>query len=178
MLRSLRTAGIAGLLGILAPGMLVPMSGRATGTVDQKIVAGVIEPIAIGASGTVVDAKLDTGADTCSLDARNIQTFDRDGRKWVRFDVASRDGASETLEAPVVRTVRIKGDDRSRPRRPIVRLSICLGNVQREVEVNLANRRGYSYSALVGRNFLSGYIVVDSERERTTRPDCAATPRR
>jgi hypothetical protein len=173
MLRSLRAAGIAGLLTAL-----VPASGLASETMEQKLVAGVVEPIAVGASGIVVDAKVDTGADSCSLDARNIQTFARDGRKWVRFDLAGRDGRSETLEASLVRTVRIKGDDRSAPRRPVVRLALCLGNVRREVDVNLANRHGYHYPALVGRNFLAGYVLVDSGRERLTHPDCPAAPSR
>jgi len=158
--------------------MLVPTTGLAAEPVDQKITAGIVEPIAVGASGIVLDAKIDTGADSCSLDARNIQTFERDGRSWVRFDVTGRDGQSDTLEAPVVRTVRIKRGVGSSPPRPVVRLPVCLGSLQREVEVNLADRRRYAYPALVGRNFLAGYVVVDSGHERLTRPDCAAPPGR
>jgi hypothetical protein len=173
MLRSRRVARILCTLGTL-----VPISGIAAETVDQKIVAGIVEPIAIGASGVVMDAKIDTGADSCSLNAQNIQSFEKAGGKWVRFEVTGSDGRSETLEAPVVRTVRIKGDDRSTPRRPVVRLPICLGNVRREVDVNLANRERYKYPALVGRNFLAGYVVVDSARKRLTRPDCGPAPPR
>ncbi|MCG6875715.1 MAG: RimK/LysX family protein [Betaproteobacteria bacterium] len=173
MPRLLRMAGIARILCTL-----VPMTGFASETVDQKIVVGIVEPIAVGSSGIVVNAKIDTGADSCSLDARNIQTFERDGRKWIRFDVTSRDGRSDPLEAPLVRTVRIRGDDRSLPRRPVVRLPVCLGSVRREVEVNLADRRRYAYPALVGRNFLAGYVLVDSGRERLTHPDCSAAPPR
>lgn len=32
-------------------------------------------------------AKLDTGALTSSLDARNIHRYKKDGERWVRFDV-------------------------------------------------------------------------------------------
>jgi len=172
MLRAFRAAGI---LRILC--MLVPTTGLAAETVGPKLTAGIVEPIVVG-HGIVVDAKIDTGADSCSLDAKNIQVFEKDGGKWVRFDVTGRDGQSDTLEAPVVRTVRIKRGVGSSPPRPVVRLPVCLGSLQREVEVNLADRRRYAYPALVGRNFLAGYVLVDSGRERLTRPDCAAPPRR
>jgi len=167
----LRAFGAVGLFGLW--GMLLPVAGSASGSVEQKIVAGVVEPIAIGASGVIVDAKLDTGADSCSLHAVNIQDFERDGAKWVRFDVAGREGKHATIEAPVVRTVRIKRGVGSSPPRPVVRLSLCLANVRRDVDVNLTNRSRYAYPALVGRNFLSGYVLVDSARERTTQPECA-----
>jgi len=173
MLRPFRVAGITGLLlAFVAP------CAVSDETVAGKIVAGVIEPIAIGPSGFVIDAKLDTGADTCSLSARDLQPFERDGAQWVRFRVAGRDGQSETIEAPVVRTVRIKRENGSSPPRPVVRLPICLAGVQREVEVSLADRRRFAYPALVGRNFLAGHVVVDAARERITTPDCAPQSRR
>jgi hypothetical protein len=172
----LRSPYMMGLLGFW--GAILPVAAWGAETLQGKIVAGIVEPVAIGASGIVVDAKIDTGADSCSLDARNIQPFEKDGGKWVRFEVTGRDGRSETLEASLVRTVRIRGDDRNAPRRPVVRLSLCLGSVLRTVDVNLANRHGYSYPALVGRNFLAGRVVVDSGRERLTRPDCPAAPPR
>jgi hypothetical protein len=171
MLRAGRMAHILCTLGTL-----VPISGMTAEALDQKIVAGIVEPIAIGASGIVVDAKIDTGADSCSLNAQNIQSFEKDGVKWVRFEVTGRDGRSETLEAAVVRAVRIKRGVGSSPARPVVRLPVCLGGVQREVEVNLADRRRYAYPALVGRNFLAGYVVVDSARKRLTQPECGPAP--
>jgi hypothetical protein len=163
---------------LCALGALVPAVGVAAETMDPKIVVGIVEPIAIGASGIVVDAKIDTGADSCSLGAQNIQPFEKGGGKWVRFEVTGRDGRSETLEAPVVRTVRIKRGVGSSPARPVVRLPVCLGGVLRDVDVNLADRRRYAYPALVGRNFLAGYVVVDSARKRLTRPDCGPAPPR
>jgi len=78
--------------------MLVPAAGLAAETVEQKITAGIVEPIAVGSHGIVVDAKIDTGADSCSLDAKNIQEFEKDGARWVRFDVTGRDGQSDALQ--------------------------------------------------------------------------------
>jgi len=158
--------------------MLLPMIGFGSETMGEKIVAGVIEPVAIGTSGLLLDAKLDTGADSCSLHALNIQNFDRNGGKWIRFDVTNRDGRTETLEAPLVRTVRIKRRTGPALIRPVVRLRLCLGKLQREINVNLADRGHFKYPALIGRNFLAGYVVVDAALERTLQPDCAAAPRR
>ncbi len=156
--------------------MLLPVTGLGSETMSQKIVAGIVEPVAIGASRFVVDAKLDTGADSCSLHARNIQTFDRNGGKWIRFDVESRDRRTETLEAPLVRTAEIKRGTGTAPLRPVIHLRLCLGKIQREVEVNLTDRGRFKYPALIGRNFLAGFVVVDSERERMTQPDCSPAP--
>ena len=169
-------ARIARLIGIL--GAFVPMSGLALETVDQKIVAGAVEPIAIGASRVIVDAKMDTGADSCSLDARNIESFEKDGVKWVRFEVPARDGRTATLEAPLARTVRIKRGAGSSPPRPVVRLPVCLGNLQREVDVNLVDRERYRQKALVGRNFLAGYVIVDPAHRislGSKKADCKTT---
>ena len=55
-------------------------------------------------------AKLDTGALTSSIHAEEIELFERDSKKWVRFvfTVPGQENAPRTVvEAPLVRTVRI-----------------------------------------------------------------------
>ena len=38
----------------------------------------------------VMNAKMDTGALTSSLDAKGLTSFQRDGKDWVRFDVETQ----------------------------------------------------------------------------------------
>ena len=46
--------------------------------------------------GEVLKAKMDTGALTASLSAKDIETFTRDGEDWVRFRLATK-GASNKV---------------------------------------------------------------------------------
>lgn len=58
-------------------------------------------------------AKLDTGALTSSLDARNIHRYRKDGERWVRFDVVlptadSKAPVSVTFERKVLRLIKVR----------------------------------------------------------------------
>lgn len=76
-------------------------------------------------------AKLDTGALTSSLDARNIHRYRKDGERWVRFDVVlptadSKAPVSVTFERKVLRLIKVRGAGGS-DSRPVVAMDICLG---------------------------------------------------
>ncbi len=80
--------------------------------------------------GEVLKAKMDTGALTASLSAKDIETFTRDGDDWVRFRLATKDASNKVYEHKIARISKIKtrseededDDERSRP--PSVRWSI------------------------------------------------------
>ena len=57
---------------------------------------GRYEHIKVEEIGKILPAKMDTGAMTASLSARDIEQFKRDGEDWVRFRLAV-DGADDTL---------------------------------------------------------------------------------
>jgi hypothetical protein len=71
-----------------------------------------------------VAAKLDTGAKTASLSARDIKRFKRNGESWVRFYLAIDAAHSHPIERPLARVSKIKrraGDydpNQARPTRP------------------------------------------------------------
>ena len=56
--------------------------------------------------------------------------------------------------------------------RPVISLGICLGNIYRQVNVNLADRTNYNYTMLIGRDYLNGVYIVDVEIVHTTKPTC------
>lgn len=140
-----------------------------------KSVAGWVEHAVLLPKGLEVRAKLDTGARTSSLNAVDPVFFSRDGTRWVRFAVTSHAGRSAMLEQPIVRTSKIKRHFGRRQSRPVVRLDICVGHIHKEVEVNLVDRSGLNYQLLIGRNFLSGDIVVDAGRTYILAPACTAS---
>ena len=117
-------------------------------------------------------AKLDTGARSASINARNIEMFDRDGEPWVRFDVINKAGKAMALELPQYRDVTIKRHYGGKEERPVVLLDICIGKVRKVTPVSLSDRQGFLYPLLVGRRYLSGSFAVDARRKFTVEPEC------
>jgi len=133
--------------------------------------------------GQVLKAKMDTGALTASLSAKDIETFTRDGEDWVRFRLATKDASNKVFEHKIARISKIKSrsdeDDEDRDtteaaKRPVVDLELCLGNVKRTVEVNLTDRSSFNYPLLIGAKALRefGAAVNPARRYTADKPDC------
>jgi hypothetical protein len=139
----------------------------------ETAVAGWAERVMIGdAPGLSLRAKLDTGAETASLDAEDLRLYHRDGKPRASFTARNDNGQSARFDLPVVRTVQIRRHGGSAQARPVVRLAICLGRVLREAEVNLIDRTGFDYRMLIGRDFLAGKVVVDPAKVDLLPPNC------
>jgi hypothetical protein len=139
---------------------------------SETQIVGWIERVRLGTEGVVMLAKLDTGADTSSLHAKDIRWFSRDGADWVAFDVLGEDGRKVRFERRVERMVRIRRPGAEVQRRATILLGVCLGKVYRLTEVNLTDRSGMSHELLVGRRFLAPGFAVDSARTNTVEPVC------
>ena len=137
-----------------------------------KTTLGLIERVLILPEGLDVLAKVDTGAENSSIDTRDWQTFERDGRTWVRFGLRLDGGRTEILERPLYRMAAIRRAGAGTHERPVVLMTLCVDSNRREVEVNLSDRRHLTYRMLLGESFLSGVFVVDVAQTHTTRPDC------
>jgi hypothetical protein len=156
---------LAGLLGILV--LALPAVAA------EKTVVGWIEKVRLYPGNFLVHAKLDSGAEYSSLDAGNMQFFDRAGQKWVRFDLAEkREGKSLTFERPVLRWAPIKRHNQEPQRRPVIKLGVCLGHIYQETEVNLVDRKNYIYRMLIGRKFMEGVVIIDPSAKYTVEPSC------
>lgn len=138
----------------------------------QKDVLGWIEKVKVFPGNLLLHAKLDTGADFCSLGTPDIQTFKKGGKRYARFLVRNRAGEERKIVAEIVRTTKIKRINGNSSKRVVVRLDVCIGSHHMEVDVNLVNRANFSYRMLIGRNFLAGNIVVDSSRTYVSSPKC------
>ncbi|WP_290651608.1 ATP-dependent zinc protease [Aquisalimonas sp.] len=136
-----------------------------------KSIFGWIERVSLLDGELTVEAKLDTGADTSSLNAPEPEIFEHEDEDWVRFSVKDSDGNKHSFERPVERMVRIRSASGT-SRRPVIKMTVCLGDVERTAEVNLADREGLSYEMLIGRNFLKDHILVDSGPKFTRDPSC------
>ncbi len=139
---------------------------------------GWVEMVRINPGRMLIVAKLDTGSKSASINAHNIEYFEKDGQPWVRFEVINRLKRSMTLELPQVREVIIKGYKGEKNKRPVVMLGICMGKTYTETLVSLVDRTGFLYPLLVGRNYLGGRFAVDPAYKFTAKPRCEETRRR
>lgn len=135
--------------------------------------AGWIEKATLYPDGITLHAKLDTGAKTTSINAPKPKFFDRNGNRWVRFTITSKDEESATIEAPIIREATIKRHYEEKQVRPVILLDICIGNVRKKEEVNLVDRSNLNYQLLIGRNFLKGAFIIDSSSTYILSPDCS-----
>lgn len=136
---------------------------------DTKSIIGALENVRIVPPNVVMKARIDTGAKTTSIDARDITPFERDGKQWVRFVIMDKD-KSHTIERKVVKTVQIKRHGAESQDRYVVKMRIILGNVSQLISVNLNDRDEYKYPVLIGRNFLRDFFMVDVAKKYQFKP--------
>ncbi len=144
----------------------------------SKETLGWVEKVRISPANLILQGKLDTGADTSSLHAANVERFERDGKTWVRFVVENRQGEKATIEKEVLRTALVKRQKGATQKRDVIRLGTCLGKTYLEIDVSLVDRRKFSYQMLIGRNFLAGNVLVDPAMTFTTDPQCKETTKK
>lgn len=117
-----------------------------------------------------IRAKLDTGARSSSLHATDISTIRRDQHTLVRFHlVLGPRGRSHSIEttAPIVdeRVVRDSGGHESL--RPVIRTPIEIAGWSWPIEITLASRSDMSFRMLLGRQGMSGHVIVDVSHSYT-----------
>ncbi|WP_422137890.1 ATP-dependent zinc protease [Endozoicomonas sp. ALC020] len=130
--------------------------------VGGKLVLGFAEIGTLTEYGLKMNAKIDTGAGRSSIDARNIKNFERDGKKWVRFDLPRTSKGNVTLELPVKDTVLIKvpGGEESQTRY-VVNINVKVGDITQNLDVSLNDRESFEFPLLIGRDFLKDMAIAN-----------------
>jgi hypothetical protein len=139
----------------------------ASSSESRKTVIGWREWIALPELGiAAIKPKIDTGARSSSLHAFNMETFERGGVTWVRFDVHPLQRNSETgsrVEARVLEFRHIRSSSGHQSLRPVIRTAIGLAGKQWTVELTLAARDEMGFRMLLGREAIRGRFLVDPE---------------
>ncbi|WP_442113408.1 retropepsin-like aspartic peptidase RloA [Pseudomonas sp. NUPR-001] len=158
---------------------LLPGLGQAS----EKTVYGLNEYARLADIDLEVAAKLDTGAKTASLSARDIKRFKRNGESWVRFYLAIDAAHAHPIERPLARVSKIKrraGDynpdeGKAYTARPVIELNICMGTARRVIEVNLTDRSAFQFPLLIGSEALKHFdaLVDPSLKYAAGKPACA-----
>lgn len=136
----------------------------APANVDGKMVLGRTEWIWIESVNQVFRARVDSGATTSSLSARDIVEFERDGENWVRFNMVPDDDTDDSyeVEAKRVRVAKIRQSSTDElDRRPVVSMTVRIGDFTEDAEFTLTDRTQMTYPILLGRGFLRDVALID-----------------
>ncbi len=131
----------------------------------SKVVIGSEEWCAFPELGVpAIKARVDSGAKTSSIHAFNIQKFRRNGESWVSFEVHPLQHDRRTVircEKPVLDKRTVKSSSGIAETRYVIGTTMQVGNDAWEVEITLANRDSMGYRMLLGREAMSGRVLVD-----------------
>ena len=131
--------------------------------VAAKLIVGRQEQVWLEDIQLALPARVDTGAETASLDAHNIELFERNGKRWVRFEILHPDSAEPLqLERRLKRIASvIQSNTSEAEKRPVIKLGIKIGHIGQSAEFTLSNRSHLDYQMLIGRNILRDVMIVD-----------------
>ena len=150
--------------------------GLSATNTPAKVQAGWVESITVEKQVFTTKAKLDTGAKTSSMYAENIKQFKENGKRWVTFTLVLKDEHKKAhridMKRRRSRRVKVKEHDGEHDSRPVVELELCFDGRPYKTEFTLTDRREYIYGVLLGRSFLKGKAVIDSEQTFLTLSRC------
>jgi hypothetical protein len=115
-----------------------------------------------------LEARVDTGATTSSLHVDNIVKFKKGNEKWVRFDIHpdSHDVSKLMQRESKVKSVRkVKSSNATKQTRYVIETDISIAGMQWGIELTLTDRSEMKYLMLLGREAMSGRLIVDPEHE-------------
>lgn len=160
----------------LAAAEKLPDESSSRSADPEKGVFGWVEMASLHPWNVQAKAKLDSGALTSSIHAKNIERFEKDGEEWVRFTIELTDeNTGETFARnfarKVFRNVRIRGAG-GEDRRPVVFMNVCIGNTVYQEQFNLENRDDMIYPILIGRRTIQHLGMIDVTQTFLQEPTC------
>jgi len=114
-----------------------------------------------------IKARVDSGAKTSALHAVNITPFIKDETSWVRFDINPIQKNQKTVihcEAPLVDKRIVKSSSGFREQRYVIQTTLDIGDSSWPIEMTLTNRDSMGFRMLLGREAMSGRVLVDPEQ--------------
>jgi ribosomal protein S6--L-glutamate ligase len=136
---------------------------------QEKVIVGSEEWCAFPDLGIpTIKARVDSGAKTSALHAVNIQSFDKDGESWVKFDINPIQKNTKAVihcQAPLIDKRVVKSSSGFREQRYVIKTEIQFGGASWEIEVTLTNRDSMGFRMLLGREAMSGRVLVDPEQK-------------
>lgn len=115
-----------------------------------------------------IKARVDSGAKTSAMHAINIAPFIKNDASWVKFDINPIQNNTKTIihcEAPLVDKRVVKSSSGFREQRYVIQTSLKIGDAKWPIEMTLTNRDSMGFRMLLGREAMSGRVLVDPEEK-------------
>lgn len=115
-----------------------------------------------------IKARVDSGAKTSALHAINIAPFIKNGENWVKFDVNPIQNNVKTVihcESKLIDKRVVKSSSGFREQRYVIGSELEIGGKNWQIEITLTNRDSMGFRMLLGREAMSGRILVDPEEK-------------
>jgi hypothetical protein len=141
-------------------------AGAMTAEAAEKIKIGAVENVVLLPWGVTMPARIDTGAATSSLDARNLKVKGSE----VEFNLPPQYGGRQ-IRLPILKWKTVKSAG-TQGKRPVVVLEMCIGSKRVRTQVNLNDRSNVKYPLIIGRNTLVRDFVVECGTSYCTKPTC------
>jgi hypothetical protein len=132
----------------------------------ERLVVGWREWVALPGIGvSAIKAKIDTGARTSSLHARDIEPFEgEDGREWLRFSIRPNLRHPEFVvdcQAPASEHRQVRSSSGEPEDRYFIVTAVAIGGIEWEIEMSLTSRDKMKFRMLLGREALRGRCLVE-----------------
>ena len=132
-----------------------------------RAVLGWREWVALPTLGiAAVRAKVDSGARSSALHVDAHWRFSDGGAPWVGFRLSPHGlhGLAIEAAAPMLDEREVTDSGGHRTRRIFVRTALRLAGIEREIDINLSNRRGMLFPMLLGRTAMASAFTIDPAR--------------
>ena len=115
-----------------------------------------------------LDAKIDTGADSCSMHCDDIEV-EGGNVIFTLHDEVHPAYHGKRLTLPIFKIKNVKSSNGRSEERVFVKSMLKLGCKTYEAEISLTNRENMKYPMLIGRRFLSQHYLIDVSHKYITK---------
>lgn len=135
----------------------------------EKLLAGALECCDLPELDLFhLQMRVDTGAATSSLHVDNIKEFEKDGQRWVNFDIHPD---VHNVDTVINKTLMLKGkvtvksSTATEEHRFVITTTIRLGGRDWPIKLTLTDRSTMNNLMLLGRQAMKKHILVDPSRD-------------
>ncbi len=139
---------------------------------ENKSIVGCEEWVGLPQFGIpAIKARVDSGAKTSSIHAYNIEVKSEGDKNFAHFEIHPLQSSKAVIipcKAELIGERNVKSSSGHSEKRYVIKTPIKLGNDVWEVEITLTNRDNMGYRMLLGREAMSGKLLVDPDKHFET----------